>query len=105
MERDIDPSRIFFALGLGLLQLVGYQIEDLRVCSSSRMSTIRVTVAVITYNRSRQLRQTLAGMLRQDYPADRWELLVIDNNSTDDTRDVIASFVTTMPAPRRIVET
>jgi GT2 family glycosyltransferase len=69
------------------------------------MPTIRVTVAVITYNRSRQLRQALAGMLRQDYPADRWELLVIDNNSTDDTRDVIASFVTTMPAPRRIVET
>ncbi len=69
------------------------------------MPTIRVTVAVITYNRSRQLRQALAGMLRQDYPADRWELLVIDNNSTDDTRDVVASFVTTMPAPRRIVET
>jgi hypothetical protein len=69
------------------------------------MPTIRVTVAVITFNRSRQLRQALTGILRQDYPADRWELLVIDNNSTDDTRDVVASFVTTMPSPRRIVET
>jgi GT2 family glycosyltransferase len=69
------------------------------------MSSLRVTVAVITYNRSRLLRQTLAGILRQDYPADRWELLVIDNNSSDDTRDVVTSFVTANPAPRRIVET
>jgi GT2 family glycosyltransferase len=68
------------------------------------MPSLRVTVAVITYNRSRQLRQALGGILRQDYPADRWELLVIDNNSTDDTRDVVASFVTANPAPRRIVE-
>jgi glycosyltransferase involved in cell wall biosynthesis len=69
------------------------------------MSSIRISVAVITFNRSRQLRQALGGIVRQDYPADRWELLVIDNNSTDDTRDVIASFVTASPAPRRILET
>jgi len=69
------------------------------------MSSVRVTVAVITYNRARQLRQALSGIVRQDYPSDRWELLVIDNNSTDDTRDVVASFVTAMPAPRRIAET
>ncbi len=69
------------------------------------MSSIRVSVAVITYNRSRQLRQALGGIVRQDYPADRWELLVIDNNSTDDTKDVVASFATASPGPRRIVET
>jgi len=69
------------------------------------MASLRVTVAVITYNRSRFLRQTLAGIVRQDYPADRWELIVIDNNSTDDTRDVVASFVTANPAPRRVLET
>jgi len=69
------------------------------------MPSLRVTVAVITYNRSRFLRQTLAGIVRQDYPSDRWELLVIDNNSTDDTRDVVASFVTANPAPRHVLET
>jgi glucosyl-dolichyl phosphate glucuronosyltransferase len=68
------------------------------------MPTKRVTVAVITYNRARQLRQALSGLVRQDYPSDRWELLVIDNNSTDETRDVIASFATSMPTPRRIAE-
>jgi GT2 family glycosyltransferase len=68
------------------------------------MPKLRVTVAVITYNRSQSLRETLAGLVRQDYPADRWELLVIDNNSTDNTRDVVASFMASTPAPRRIVE-
>jgi len=65
---------------------------------------VRVTVAVITYNRSRYLREALAGLVRQSYPADRWELLVVDNNSSDDTRDVVASFTISMPVPRHIVE-
>jgi glycosyltransferase involved in cell wall biosynthesis len=69
------------------------------------MPTLRVTVAVITYNRSRFLKETLAGLVRQDYPADQWELLVIDNNSTDNTRDVVFSFMTATPAPRWILET
>jgi glucosyl-dolichyl phosphate glucuronosyltransferase len=69
------------------------------------MPKLRVTVAVITYNRSRYLRETLAGLVRQDYPADCWELLVIDNNSTDGTANVVASFMASNPAPRRILET
>jgi glycosyltransferase involved in cell wall biosynthesis len=68
------------------------------------MPNLRITVAVITYNRSRFLRETLAGLVRQDYPADRWELLVIDNNSTDDTRDVVASFMASTPTPRHVLE-
>src|SRR5579859_1003447 len=68
------------------------------------MPSIRVTVAIITHNRARLLRQALAGIVRQDYPSDRWELLVIDNNSTDETRDVIGSFATALPTPRRIAE-
>jgi GT2 family glycosyltransferase len=69
------------------------------------MSNLRVTVAVITYNRSRYLRETLAGLVRQDYPADRWDLLVVDNNSKDDTRDVVAAFMGSSPSPRRVLET
>jgi GT2 family glycosyltransferase len=68
------------------------------------MSTLRVTVAVITYNRSLYLKETLAGLVRQDYPAGCWELLVIDNNSTDDTRDVVAAFMAATPSPRWILE-
>jgi glycosyltransferase involved in cell wall biosynthesis len=69
------------------------------------MSTPRVTVAVLTYNRSRRLRETLAGMVRQNYPAGDWELIVVDNNSTDDTRDTVSSFASGVTAPRLVVET
>lgn len=69
------------------------------------MPKLRITVAVITYNRSDLLRKTLAGLVRQEYPADCWELLVIDNNSKDDTRDVVASFMASTPSPRYILET
>jgi glucosyl-dolichyl phosphate glucuronosyltransferase len=69
------------------------------------MSTPRVTVAVLTYNRSRLLRETLACIIRQNYPAARWELLVIDNNSKDDTRDVVSSFFAAVPPPRYVAET
>jgi glucosyl-dolichyl phosphate glucuronosyltransferase len=64
----------------------------------------RITVAVITYNRSRFLKETLACLVRQDFPPDQWELLVIDNNSTDDTSEVVASFMSSPPFPRRVVE-
>jgi GT2 family glycosyltransferase len=68
------------------------------------MPTLHITVAVITYNRSQLLRETLAGLVRQDYPAGCWELLIIDNNSTDDTRDAVASFMSATPSPRWILE-
>ena len=69
------------------------------------MSNVRVTVAIITYNRARFLRETLAGVVRQNYPTDRWELLIVDNNSTDDTRQVVESFASAKPVPRWILET
>jgi glycosyltransferase involved in cell wall biosynthesis len=66
---------------------------------------IRITVAIPTYNRAELLRQALAGVTRQDYPADRFEVLVIDNNSRDHTREVIAAFAGATPAPRHVLET
>ncbi len=59
-----------------------------------------ITVAIPTYNRSGMLRQTLDGLSRQDYPRDRFEVVVIDNNSTDDTAAVVREF----PAVRHVVE-
>ena len=70
-----------------------------------RMSTPRVTVAVLTYNRSRLLRETLAGIVRQNYPSGGWELIVVDNNSTDDTKEVVSSFQSAGTPPRLVVET
>lgn len=57
-----------------------------------------ITVAVCTYNRALSLRRTLDSMskLRADGVA-VWELLVIDNNSTDDTPAVVRTAMDDLP--------
>lgn len=67
--------------------------------------TLKVTVAIPTYNRADFLRQTLAGIAQQHFPKDHYEVLVIDNNSTDHTAAVVAEFANVHPAPRYIRET
>jgi glycosyltransferase involved in cell wall biosynthesis len=64
-----------------------------------------ITVAIPTYNRASRLRETLASLAQQDFPAGRWELLVIDNNSTDETAAVVAEFAGQTPPPRYVRET
>lgn len=64
-----------------------------------------VTVAICTWNRSALLRQTLVSLQGLVKPSDvEWELLVIDNNCTDDTPAVVEEFTGKLPI-RRIVET
>ncbi len=53
-----------------------------------------VSVIIPTYNRSVMLRETVDTFLAQTYPADRWELLLVDNNSKDSTWSVIQNLAT-----------
>jgi len=46
-------------------------------------------VAVPTRNRAESLNTCLAGLVGQDYPSDRYEVIVVDDGSHDDTRDVV----------------
>lgn len=73
--------------------------------SSAPAATLKVTVAIPTYNRADFLRQTLAGLVAQQFPRDHFEILVLDNNSTDHTRNVVAEFASAHPAPRYVLET
>lgn len=64
---------------------------------SSNAQTVRVAVAICTYNRAESLRavlQSLAGLSR---PSFSWQLFVIDNNSGDATKDVVLSFADRLP--------
>jgi glycosyltransferase involved in cell wall biosynthesis len=50
----------------------------------------RVSIVVCTYNKAASLRLTLASLATQVTPPDlAWELLVVDNNSTDATPGVV----------------
>ena len=54
------------------------------------MPETKVTIAVPTLNRSSLLKACLSSILTQDYQ--NFNVIVLDNASTDDTQDVVASF-------------
>lgn len=60
-----------------------------------------VTIVVPTYNRAVTLADTLVGILVQDYPPDRLELIVVDNSSSDNTEEVVAEAGRQSPFPVR----
>jgi cellulose synthase/poly-beta-1,6-N-acetylglucosamine synthase-like glycosyltransferase len=49
----------------------------------------RVTIIVPAYNEATRIRACLASLRAQDYPADKLEIIVVDNGSTDDTFDIL----------------
>ena len=52
-----------------------------------------ITVIVSTYNRSAELRRMLLSLEACERPhGESWELIVVDNNSADDTASVLAEF-------------
>jgi glycosyltransferase involved in cell wall biosynthesis len=65
---------------------------------------MRVTVAICTYNRAALLDRTLDAFEHLRIPSDvEWEILVVNNNSSDRTDDVVASHAARVPV-RRLFE-
>lgn len=51
-----------------------------------------ISVIVCTHNRARFLPGALASVAEQDFPRADYEVIVVDNASTDGTRDVVTGF-------------
>jgi glycosyltransferase involved in cell wall biosynthesis len=51
-----------------------------------------ISVIIPTYNRSRLLAYTLTSLLKQDLAKNRFEVIVTDDGSTDDTREMVREF-------------
>lgn len=65
---------------------------------------MRVTVGISTWNRANLLDKTLAEMLELRIPEGvSWELLVVNNNCTDETDAVISRYTNKLPL-RRLFE-
>jgi glycosyltransferase involved in cell wall biosynthesis len=57
------------------------------------MNAVDCSVVIATYNRAGLLADTLRALEAQQVPATvRWEIVVVDNNSRDATRDVVQRF-------------
>lgn len=56
-----------------------------------------ISVIIPTHNRSELLKDTLDSLSKLKYPIDNFEIIVIDNKSTDDTRLVVDNFLDDHP--------
>ncbi len=63
-----------------------------------------ISVIIPTFNRSRMLNETVETIVRQSYPAERRELILVDNNSTDNTSAAIRDLARLHPGITGITE-
>ena len=78
--------------------------EEESVSKSPNM--IPLSIVIATFNRSAYLLRTLESLAGQTLPAQEFEILVVNNNSTDDTPAVFAGFARQHPElrPRMVAE-
>ena len=62
-----------------------------------------VSVMVPAHNESVVIRRTVRALLNFDYPHDRYEIIVINDNSTDDTANVLKQIQAANPSRNLIV--
>ena len=58
---------------------------------SALMNTIEISVIMPAYNAGKFVAESIESILKQTFSA--WELIVVDDGSTDNTSEVIASFL------------
>ena len=56
-----------------------------------------VSVVIPIFNEKKYIRQLLNSLLNQDYPKDRFEILLIDGRSEDGTREEIREVMAASP--------
>lgn len=59
---------------------------------------MKFSIVIATYNRAAELRPTLDSLARLSTTSP-WEVIVVDNNSPDDTRAIVEAAAVTFPAP------
>lgn len=69
---------------------------------ASPATRMKYSVVIATYNRADDLRGTLASLAAMR-PSAPWEVVVVDNNSTDETCAVVGATAARFPVPLRYV--
>ena len=66
--------------------------------------SLHFSVCICTYNRAELLASALDSACELDFPGDQYEIIVVDNGSSDHTSKVVRSHVQEHPAVRYVLE-
>lgn len=83
------------------MQSVGQElIKDISGLPQKRHKTgdMRFSVIIATYNRAEELVKTLESLKKLE-STKPWEVIIVDNNSADNTREVVLKAVDSFPVP------
>jgi len=61
---------------------------------NSEKKDIQASIIIPTYNRGKIIKKVIESLSNQSYPPDKYELIVVDDGSTDNTEEVIRSIHT-----------
>ena len=59
---------------------------------------MKISVVIVCYNEKKNIVVCLNSLLEQTYPSDKYEILVVDNNSTDGTRAIVQKYIQRNPS-------
>lgn len=65
-------------------------------------SLLMVSVVIPVFNGAATIGRCIEALLAQTYPKDHYEIIVVDNNSTDDTDDIVKRYPVTLLYEREI---
>lgn len=79
--------------GIVIWFLIGFNRKQ----TYTNTKTDFISVIVAAHNEEKNIGRCLHALTRQAYPANLFEIIVVDDRSTDGTADVVASFAETHP--------
>ncbi len=65
--------------------------------TATPVNSVEISLLIACYNGGRRIGTTLCSLLDQTLSAERWEAVVVNNNSTDNTAEVVEAFIKAHP--------
>jgi len=63
-----------------------------------------VSILIVVYNEERYIEKCIGSILTQDYPKNKYELIIIDGLSTDNTRSIIKQIINSNLTKIRLID-
>jgi biofilm PGA synthesis N-glycosyltransferase PgaC len=88
-----------FLFYLGFLLRCGWYFKRIKCHPLSSPTSLLPTVSIVipARNEAANLETCLRSVLHQNYPDDRWEVILVNDHSTDETAQIARSFQQTHP--------